>query len=98
MNWKYRDSRRLIVFKADAGGGVIEMPAYGVSFGETIDPEDSPDPDSQTARQYAKLQALAAMTPAQVLAWVQQHVTDLPTAQDVIATLAVAVSVLARRL
>jgi hypothetical protein len=54
--------------------------------------------DAEAARSYAKLKALVAMTPAQVQAWVAANVTNLAQAQDAIATLAVAVSVLARRL
>jgi hypothetical protein len=38
------------------------------------------------------------MTPDQVVAWVAANVTNLAQAQDAIATLAVAVSVLSRRL
>lgn len=54
--------------------------------------------DAEAARNYAKLRALVAMTPAQVQTWVAANVTNLAQAQDAIATLAVAVSVLARRL
>lgn len=56
------------------------------------------DPDKEAARSYAKLRALAAMSPAQVQAWVGANVTTLAQAQDAIATLAIAVSVLARSL
>ena len=54
--------------------------------------------DAAAARSYAKLTALRAMTPAQVQAWVAANVTNFAQAQDAIATLAVAVGVLARRL
>lgn len=54
--------------------------------------------DAAAARSYGKLAALSAMTPAQVQAWVAANVTNPAQAQDAIATLAVAVSVLARRL
>lgn len=54
--------------------------------------------DAAAAKSYAKLQALMAMTPAQVQAWVSANVTNLAQAQDAIATLAIAVAVLARRL
>jgi len=54
--------------------------------------------DAQAARTYAKLIALRAMSPAQVQAWVAANVTNLVQAQDAIATLAIAVSILARRL
>jgi hypothetical protein len=54
--------------------------------------------DAEAARQYAKLVALRGMTPAQVDAWVDANVTNLATAQDAIKTLAIAVSVLSRRI
>ena len=60
---------------------------------------DTPDEaDAKVARSNGKLAALAKLTPAQVQAWVNSNVTTLADAKDVIATLAVAVSVLARRL
>lgn len=49
-------------------------------------------------RAHQKLTALKDMTPAQVEQWVNTHVTNLTQAKEVLATLAVAVSVLARRL
>lgn len=54
--------------------------------------------DAASARAYGKLQSLMAMTPDQVRSWVSANVTNLSQAQDAIATLAVAVGVLARRL
>lgn len=54
--------------------------------------------DAAAARSYAKLNALKNMTPAQVQAFVQANVTNLAQAQDAIMTLAVAVSILARRI
>lgn len=54
--------------------------------------------DVAAAKNYAKLTALRNMTPAQVQSWVAANVTNLAQAQDAIATLAVAVSVLSRRL
>jgi hypothetical protein len=54
--------------------------------------------DAEAARQYTKLRNLTAMSPAEVTAWVSANVTNLAQAQDAIATLAIAVSVLARRL
>jgi hypothetical protein len=60
---------------------------------------DTPDEaDAKVARSNGKLAALAKLTPAQVQAWVNSNVTTLADAKDVITTLAVAVSVLARRL
>lgn len=54
--------------------------------------------DIAAAKSYAKLTALKRMTPAQVQAWVAANVTNLAQAQDAIATLAIAVGILARRL
>ena len=54
--------------------------------------------DTQDAKQYAKLQALSTMTPAQVQTWVQNNVNTLADAKDALKTLAVAVGILARRL
>jgi hypothetical protein len=54
--------------------------------------------DATAARNYGKLAALSAMTPAQVQAWVVANVTNFAQAQDAIATLAVAVGILARDL
>lgn len=54
--------------------------------------------DAVAAKQHAKLQALMSMTPAQVSGWVDANVTNLAQVQDAIKTLAIAVSVLARRL
>lgn len=54
--------------------------------------------DATTARADGKLQALADMSPAQARAWVAANVTTLADAKDVLATLAAAVSVLARKL
>lgn len=54
--------------------------------------------DKTVARQNTKLQALAEMTPAQVQAWVEANVRTLPDAKDLLGTLAIAVSILARQL
>ena len=56
------------------------------------------DLDRAAARAYVKLNALKNMTPAQVQAWVAANVTNLAQAQDAIATLAIAVGILARGL
>ncbi len=72
--------------------------------GNTPAPADPPPPPSQdeldaaAANTYANLTALKGMTPAQVQDWVAANVTNLAQAQDAIATLAIAVSILARRL
>lgn len=74
------------------------------ALGNTPEPADPPPPptqdqlDAAAAKAYAKLTALKSMTPAQVQAWVAANVTNLAQAQDAIATLAIAVSLLARSL
>lgn len=70
-------------------GAIIPNPAVRRTKDET---------DASAAKQYAKLQALVGMTPAQVTAWVDANVTNLSQAQDAIKTLAIAVSVLARKI
>ena len=54
--------------------------------------------DITSAKAYGKLTALKSMTPAQVQSWVAANVTNLAQAQDAIATLAIGVGILARRL
>lgn len=54
--------------------------------------------DVLAARAHTKLKALRQMSPAQVSSWVDANVTNLASAQDAIKTLAIAVSVLSRRL
>ncbi len=54
--------------------------------------------DSIEAKAYGKLAALSTMSPTQVQTWVTNNVTNLAQAQDAIATLAIAVSVLIRKL
>lgn len=62
-------------------------------------PEPSQDDqDRAAAKAYAKLNALKSMTTAQVQDWVKNNVTNLAQAQEAIATLAIAVSILARDL
>ena len=54
--------------------------------------------DKEAAKGYAKLNAIAAMTPAQIQTWVDANVNNLSQAQDAIKTLAIAVSILARNI
>lgn len=54
--------------------------------------------DAEAAKSYSKLKALIDMSPAQVQTWVTANVTTLAQAQDAIKTLAIAVSILARKL
>lgn len=54
--------------------------------------------DLTAAKTYAKLNALKNMTPAEIQTWVTNNVTTLNQVRDAIQTLAIAVSILARRL
>lgn len=54
--------------------------------------------DAAEAKQYANLVALRGMSPAQVVSWVQNNITDFQDAKGALTTLAIAVSILARRL
>jgi len=53
--------------------------------------------DAVAARGDAKLLAIADMSPPQARAWVNDNVKTLADAKDVLATLAVAVSILSRK-
>ena len=63
-----------------------------------LEPWTKDEADSYAARTYAKLTALKELTPDQISTWVNNNVTTLAAAQDAIKTLAIAVSILARRL
>jgi hypothetical protein len=54
--------------------------------------------DLTAAKTYAKLTALKNMTPAEIQAWGAANITTLAQAKDIIITLGIAVSILARRL
>jgi hypothetical protein len=79
-----------------------------LAAGNTPEPVDPPtaeelqaiqdEIDAVEARAHTKLRALKAMTPSQVQAWVAANVTNLAQAQDAIATLAIGMSILARRI
>lgn len=53
--------------------------------------------DAAAAKGDAKLLAIADMSPSQARAWVNDNVKSLADAKDVLATLAVAVSILSRK-
>jgi hypothetical protein len=105
MTWKFTDATRRVVWRTV--GQQMESRLF-----DALDPEEQagvlePDPpppptqdelDAAEARQYAKLAALRAMTPAQVDAWVEANVNTLADAKDALKTLAIAVAILARRL
>jgi hypothetical protein len=108
----YKLTLQAMVIRLSDGAAIPENPMNCAwqqylawcAAGNTPTPADPPPPPSQdeldaaAAREYAKLVALRGMTPAQVVAWVSANVTNLAQAQDAIATLGVAVSVLSRRL
>jgi hypothetical protein len=54
--------------------------------------------DLTAAKTYAKLNALKNMSPAEIQTWVTNNVTTLAQVRDAIQTLAIGLSVLARRL
>ena len=54
--------------------------------------------DAYAAKQYAKLKNLIKMTPDEVQTWTAANITNITQARDAITTLAIAVSVLARKL
>lgn len=54
--------------------------------------------DATAAKADAKLAALGRMSPSDVRTWIAANVTNLADAKDVLATLAVAVSLIARKL
>ena len=83
---------------AVAAGGIAplpEKPQAQIDFEAT---RDKAIADAATAKADAKLSALADMSPAQVRAWIAANVTNLADAKDVLATLAIAVSILTRRI
>jgi hypothetical protein len=87
--------------KQSDGTWLVWEPEDRATLPASVFPGELPEPvdlDVVAAKQYAKLRALVQMTPAQVQTWVSANVTNLAQAQDAIATLAIAVSVLARRL
>lgn len=84
------DGRRIVVYTSP------DRPADKLTPEQIQANQDAAD--AVAAKAYAKLSALAAMTPAQVQAWVSANVTTLAQAQDAIATLAIAVSLLARKI
>ena len=106
MSWKWVNADRLVVFRVNPDGSLDSRAAVVLSPAElaaVLDPDPPPPPsqddlDRIAAKQYAKLQALAAMTPAEVQAWCAANITDLASAKDALTTLAIAVSVLVRRL
>lgn len=54
--------------------------------------------DTEVAREYAKLKALITMSPSEIPTWIEANVTNLAQAKDALTTLAIAVSILGRRL
>ncbi len=54
--------------------------------------------NERSARSYTKLLVLSGMSPADVSAWVDTNINSFSDAKDAIKTLAIAVSVLARRI
>ena len=107
--WKFTDATRKVVERKREDGSTESCLAWRedvlawVAKGNTI---IAPDPvvrtkeelDARAAAAYPKLVALRGMTHDEVQAWVDANVTNIATAKDAIKTLAVAVSILARRI
>jgi len=106
MSWKWANADRIVVLRVNADGTLESCLAVRLTPAElaaVLDPDPPPPPtqdelDRAEARQYAKLAALRDMTPGQVQAWCAANITDLASARDALTTLAIAVSILARRL
>jgi hypothetical protein len=81
-----------------AGGVPLPVPAPTQAELEAQAAAVKDKSDSVAAKADAKLAALATMTPVQVRAWVATNVATLADAKDALATLAVCVSILARKL
>ena len=108
-NWKYADVGHKIVYRTLDDG--TQESTLSTLLDPSIIP-DPVDPaviasvaqatqdaaDITAAKAYNKLAALQAMTPTKIQTWVNANVTTLAQAQDAIKTLAIAVSVLLRRL
>lgn len=91
----------------DTGNGDYVKYLKWIEDGNTIAPyekttldlqAEKDETDAAETRTYEKLRALKEMTPTQVKAWVTANVTNLSQAQDAIATLAIGMSILARRI
>ena len=104
--WQFTDATNKNVWRLTANGGTHATLAANLSAAELAAtlPADPPPAVSQeeldviSVRGHAKLTALRALTPAQAGAWVQTNVVTLADAKDLLATMASAMAVLARRL
>jgi hypothetical protein len=86
---------------ADPKNVAFDGKQFVVKTGTDYDAGPTPTADEidrAAARAYVKLNALKAMTPAQISTWVDANVTNLSTATDALKTLAIAVGILAREL
>ena len=82
---------------ADAAAAT-QLAALGLQADTALDAADQKlQMDAAASKADAKVQAITNMTPAQIRIWVETNVTNLAQAKDAIATLGVAVSVLARK-
>ena len=86
------------IYTEASKGDVSPMPEKSQAQIDFEATRDKAITDVATAKADAKLAALADMSPAQVRAWVAANVTNLADAKDVLGTLAIAVSIITRRL
>ena len=104
MRFKYTSDAQVVFVIDDDGLCRKTMLAENVPQGSVIEAADPPRPltkdelDEAEARGYAKLQAIRAMSPNEVGAWVDANVNTLAAAKDAIRTLAMAVCILSRRI
>lgn len=83
---------------AVAAGGIAPLPEKPQTQIDFEAAQAKAIADATAAKADAKLSALADMSPSEVREWVNAQVKTLADAKDVLATLAVAVSVITKRL
>lgn len=75
-----------------------------LSLGNSPLPKDLPpqptkdELDAKESKEYAKLISLKGMSPSEVQAWVDSNINTLADVKDALKTLAIAASILARRI
>lgn len=91
--WAYSEGAWSVVDSA----ALAAIAARKASLAATAAAQAKIDGDATAARGDAKLQAMGDMSPVQARAWINDNVKTLADAKDVLATLAVAVSILSRK-
>jgi hypothetical protein len=86
------------IYALAVAGDVAPMPQPSADEVAAKDRRLKDIADEEAAKSDEKVRAFADMSPDEVRAWIGKNVSTLADAKDVIATLAVAVSVLTRKL